>query len=266
MRLLAARDLVLLEQLRDAVDVEAAVPDVLLDGGLHRALQPGDTEPLADAVARELEHRQVARLEPGVALEARKRGRAPLRGHLLVEQPADPEEDHLHRVEIGDLQLVGEVVAGDVVARGVDEDLEVLAHRGIALGREPLLEVRERGLELLLDALLAARLEVEDLLVEALDSELARALRAEAGQHVDEDLRVCVALLDPGRARRGLGRRRARREAGDRQRQDRDDETGAGASSGTSFERGAWMGQRGGIVRRGRCGGQVQRIGGSRRP
>ncbi len=197
-RLLPAGDLELLEQLRDAVDVEGAVADVLLDGGLHRALQPGDTEPLADAVARELEHRHVARLEPGVALEARERGRAPLRGHLLVEQPADPEEDHLHRVEVGDLQLVGEVVAGDVVARGVDEDLEVLAHRGIALGREPLLEVRERGLELLLDALLAARLEVEDLLVEALDSELARALRAEAGEHVDENLRVGVALRDPG--------------------------------------------------------------------
>ena len=93
---------------------------------------------------------------------------------------------------------MGEVVAGDLVARGVDQDVEVLAHRGIGLGREPLLEVGERVPERLLDALLEPRLEVEDLLVEAGDADLARALRAEAGDHLEEDLRVGVALRDPG--------------------------------------------------------------------
>ena len=85
--LLVARDLVLPEQLGDALHVERAVAHVLLDLRLHRPLQAGDGESLADAVARELEHRREARLAP-----ARYVPRALVESRTVRRETA-PDED-----------------------------------------------------------------------------------------------------------------------------------------------------------------------------
>ena len=240
---LVAGELVLLKQLGDSVDVEAAVAHVLLNGGLHRAREARNREPLADTIARELQHGRVVRLDAGVALEARERRRAPLRRDLVVEQPADSKEDHLHCVEIRRLQAVGEVVRVNVVAGRFDQDLEVLPHRGIALSREALLEVRERALERRLEALLAPGLEVEDRGVEALDAELARALGREAREDTDQHLGVGVALVDPGGAGGGcrLGVDRGRCAHGQREQRETSGGTGMephGTSLGSRKESG----------------------------
>jgi len=108
---------------------------------------------------------------------------------------------------------------------------------------------RERGLELLLDALLTSGLEIEDLLVEALDAELARALGTEAREHVDEHLRVDVALRDPRGLRRRLRARDRRQQADEGRSQRRDGEPGPGLHERTSLEQKVRERQRGGIVR-----------------
>ena len=76
MRLLPARDRVLLEELRDAVDVERRCCRC----SSRRRPSPGPAARRRRAARgcgrrAQLEHRHVARLEPGVALEARERGR-----------------------------------------------------------------------------------------------------------------------------------------------------------------------------------------------
>jgi hypothetical protein len=108
---------------------------------------------------------------------------------------------------------VREPVPLERLLRGVDQDVEVLANEGIGLGGAPPLQLGEGLLRGRRRALVEPWLQVQHLLVEPGHADLSRAFRREAGEHLQEDLGIFIALRDPRRAsggRRGGGGRTLR--------------------------------------------------------
>jgi hypothetical protein len=206
---LVARDLVLLEQLGDAAHVEAAVAHVLLDLRLHRALQAGDAEPLARRV--------------GAA--TRRSGRLPGR-----RQPRIPKKTTC-TASSGDLKLVASRSRCCRARRRISRSCAL----GISLGGGRFSRSEPRRAPP--GCALAPGLEIEDRRVEAVHSELARALGGETREHVDQHAGVGVALLDPGRPCRRLCGGRSWGHADERERQGRDDQAGPELHGKTSLIR-----------------------------
>jgi hypothetical protein len=212
---LVARDLVLLEQLLDPVKIERRVAQVLLDLRARRAQERRLTQSLAHALLGEDGERCRARHVARVFLEADQGRRAPLRSDLVVEQGVQSAEDREGDVEVGQLVLAREGVAFDLVLRGLDEDVEVLAHQGVRLRGAAALQFGQGFLGGGLGALVAPGLEVQHLLVEPGDADLPRSFGGEAREGLQKDVGVGVALDDPGGTRRGRGRGGRRRLRGD---------------------------------------------------
>ena len=95
----------------------------------------------------------------------------------------------------------------------VDQDLQVFPDPWFLLGLQTLLERGQSRLARLLAALLVAGLEIEDLGVEARHAHAPGLLGGELREHLDQDLRVGVAALDPFRLLRLRARSRLRRRA-----------------------------------------------------
>ena len=120
----------------------------------------------------------------------------------------------------------GDVVVGQEVAiveprlleiqlRGVDQDLEVLAHERLGLRLLALAQLGEGFAERLLIARDRTRPEIDDLLVHPEDAVLAGRLRAKASDDLEQHLGMGVTALDPGHGRPGgrwIGGRRRRPE------------------------------------------------------
>ena len=127
------------EQLLDAAERRLLVREVALHLGLDRSDQLRIRQPLPDPVLRELRNRLVALLEPGVAVEPPERRPAPLRRHLRVQQRAQPLEHRARHIDVRQLELLPQPLALDLLPRAGDQDVEILQHRGVLLGRPALL-------------------------------------------------------------------------------------------------------------------------------
>ena len=215
-RRLRALDLVLREQVVDALDIGVRVGQGLLDFHPARAGEGRVAGAFGVAIHRQPHQRRGAGGHARVALQARQRVRAPLGRGLVGEQRLQAGEDVLRHVRPRQHVLLVQLAAPDVAVGGVDQDLQVLAHVRILLHGEFRLQL---GLGLghrRAEALADLGLQVVHLFVVAGDAEERGFLRCERRLRLEQDLREAVAARDPGRYRgcrgRGrVGRLRARR-------------------------------------------------------
>ena len=237
-RRLRALDLVFREQVVDALDVGIAVRQRLFDFHLAGASQARIAEAFGVAVLRQLHQWRGICGHAGVALQARERMRAAFGRGLVGEQGLQAGEHVLAHVRPRQHVLLVERAVLDVAVRGVDQDLQVLAHVRAFLDRELGLQfglgLRHRRAKAFADL----GLEIEDLVVVAGDAEERGFLRRERRLRLEQDLRERVAARDPGR-RRGRGsRRRIGRTRGGRNGNGKTDGEGDGEAQRQGFHGG----------------------------
>ena len=211
-----ALDVVLCEQLADAVDVGIDIGDGLFDLDPGRLQQARGAALLGVALPRQGGQRLAARGLADIGLEPVQRPGPALRRHLVGQQPVEAAEHALRHVHPRHQVLLLERAALDAAAGRGDHDLQVLAHVGVAFELEFFAQLGTRLLQRGAVARGVVRAKVDDLVVVTRDAEEAGHLRPERCLRAQQDLRQRVAVRHPGR--RGCGRR-GRRRGGRGQRQ-----------------------------------------------
>lgn len=196
---LVARDLVLVEELGDAVDQEGLIRQVLLHLDPGREDQAGHVQPLARPLLSQLRDGRVAGIEARIPLQAHEGLGPARRGDLIVEEAPKAAKDEARDVVVGHFVLFLEEGPADRVLLGLDQDLEVLPHERIGLLGEARLEHADRLLRSPANPLGEARLQVHDPVVQPVDANAAIGLRSELRLGLQDDPRVLVAARDPGR-------------------------------------------------------------------
>ena len=95
--------------------------------------------------------------------------------YLVVQQAAERPEHELVKAEVGDLEPIPQLGSLDRVGRGLDQDLEILLDARVGLGAESADQLRVDLPDRLEVSLDEAGRQVGDLVVVALDAELAAA-------------------------------------------------------------------------------------------
>ena len=194
-------------ELPDAGGVLRDRGEMVFDLALERREQRGVAGAFIVTVLGELGNRLGAGHETGVTLQAHERG-GPAGGFdLVVEQAELAEENQLRHVGVGEGELFVERGAGQTVVGGLDQDIEVLLHARIGLGEGALDELIARRGRQRACALVRARGEVGDLLIEAPQADAPREFRRHLGRRIEQHLGIQITLRDPLRL---VGGRRAR--------------------------------------------------------
>ncbi len=204
-RLVGAGDLVLGEQLANTGHIRVHIGQCLLDfalGGLQQRLV---AQLLLVALARQRGGGRASRYQADVTLEAIQRLGAALGHGLVGEQTVEATEDRLGSIAPGQQIPLVELAAFDVLLGRADHDLQVLAHVGIALGGQLRLQRGARLAHGIAIARGVVRTEVDDLIVVAGHAEEAGVFGLERRLRIEQDLRIAVAGLHPGRAGGYLG-------------------------------------------------------------
>ena len=135
--------------------------------------------------------------DAAVLLQPHQGGGPAFRGHLVIQQAAQPLEYDLAAVEERHLVLQLVVLPAKLQVEGLAQDLEVLLHLLVRLLRGGRVDARECGLELAPLGQLVRERGIGDALIE-LGQPLARAfLRRVLKLHREQLVGVGVALLDP---------------------------------------------------------------------
>ena len=141
---LAALDAVFGEQFANALDVGRHVRQRLRDAAFHRAEQARRRQFLLVTRLGLFEDRGAARVNAGVALQQFQRLAAPGLGNLLVEQGLDIAEDELRHVEPGQVVLLAQAGADDIVLDRGNEDLQVLPDIAVLFRGQLLPQLRQQ--------------------------------------------------------------------------------------------------------------------------
>ena len=209
-----ARQLELLEQCPDPLDVARSIAHVFLELVEKGPEQTLFVEARAHRRLDLVGNRGVARFQAGVAFQP-GHGRVPTLGrHALVQQAAKTLEDGVRQIGVGQQEAIVDLDTFDVLVGGVDQNLEILADRGMLLRRQPLLELDECLLDGARRLFAEVERSLEDLGIETVDAELTGLLRAEPCQQIEQDLRVLVAAGDPIEAVRACRGRRCQQRGG----------------------------------------------------
>ena len=146
-RIVPARELVLLEQDGDPVDVIR----VAAECGLNFALGGKDDSRFGDlrqlALLQQLGERLMAGFGTRIFAQPHECRRPPVRRHLIVEQTAQSPENDLAGVEEGHLVLQVEVLLAKLQVERLEENVEIFLDVLVLLRGLSGLELRQYGLE-----------------------------------------------------------------------------------------------------------------------
>ena len=195
-------DPVLGEQLADAGDVGVDVGQGLVDLDFGRLQQVGRAALFLIALARQGSQRLRAGGLAQIGLQAIQ-GLGPARFRYLVgEQAVDAAKHRLRHIHPWHQVLFVEGAALDVALGRGDQDLQVLAHIGVALHLQLLAQLVARLAQRRAVTVAVVRAQIDNLVVVTRHAEEAGHLRLERCLRLQQDLRQFIAMGNPGRCGR----------------------------------------------------------------
>ncbi len=207
--LLPPLEAALREQVVHALQVALGVAEVLLHLTGPRAGQSLVAEPLRRTLARKLGDRGVTGLAADVLAQPHERSRVARLVDARVEQRLEAAEQHAGHVVVGQHQAPVQRAGVALVGFGRDQDLQVLADARVGGPGQLRLQGVAHLSGIGLEALVEARLQVDDVGVVPVDTEVGGLLGRVLRQQFEQRLGIGVALLDPA----GPGGLRGAREA-----------------------------------------------------
>ena len=181
-----------------ARDLGASIKQQLLHFHRPRRSQSRVPETLLDAIARQLGDRLIAGRGAAVALQAHQRRRVARLRVALVQQLLEAGVDRLRQIKVRQQQPVVELQGDALVARGLQKDLQVLAHQRVGLAPESLGVLRGHGLQVRGLARHDPWLQVQDIAVVTFHAGRRNTLRPVLRLHLQQALGRVVARGNPG--------------------------------------------------------------------